>query len=131
MAFCTYLDVQRELGTSLGTVTNDEITDMIADSESDDIIPRLRRKGIASLPASDADLKKASVQFTIAKIKRRQAHELSRANSTGLNDGTSFSTNPEAEAAEADRKAEEAIDRYVAYAGGSGVRIIRNYRRPF
>lgn len=126
MAYCTYLEVQLEVGIALGTITTTDITDMIGVSDRE-IGTHLRERGITTLPTSDDDLKTASIQFTIAKIKRRQAHELSRPNSLSLGGDISFSVNGETEAAAAEAKGYTAIARYVKFAGGSGVAIVRNH----
>lgn len=125
MAFCTYVDVQLEAGTATGTATTADITSMItrSDEEINDI---LTQKGLTP-PASATQLKTASICFTIAKIKRRQAHELSRPGSLSLGGDISFGASPEAEASAMESKARVAIDQYVAYAGGSGVAIVRNH----
>lgn len=127
MAYCTYPDITDEIGTSLGTATQEIIERRILKSD-EQIAAMLADKGITTLPASDTRLRDASIFLTCAWLKRRQAHELSRANSTGLNDGTSFSTNPEIEAAAFEAKAHEKIEQYVKVAGGSGVAIVRNHR---
>ena len=62
---------------------------------------------------------------TIAKIKRRQAHELSRPNSLSLGGDISFSTSPEAEIKALEDKALLAINQYVAYVNGSGISVSR------
>jgi glycine betaine/choline ABC-type transport system substrate-binding protein len=126
MAFCTYVDVQIETGTSLGKTTVADITNMIGVSDGE-IRAKLRALQITTLPSSDDDLKIASVQFTKAKIIRKMSLELSRANSVGLNDGTSFGASPETEALNAEAKGEEALSRYVKVSGGSGVAIVQNH----
>lgn len=125
MAYCTYVDVQLEAGTACGTATTSDIALMItrSDEEINDI---LTQKGLTP-PTAATQLKTASICLTIAKIKRRQAHELSRPNSSSL-PGLSFGTSPEAEAAAMEAKARVAIDQYVAYAGGSGIAFVRNHR---
>jgi len=126
MAYCTTTDVYTETGSATGTANIVDIGNMIArsDEEINDI---LKQKGLTP-PTTATQLKTASICLTIAKIKRRQGHELSRPNSMGLSDGTSFSTSPEVEAQAYEAKARIAIDTYVAYAGGSGVAIVRNHR---
>jgi len=127
MAFCTYADITDEIGTSLGTATQEIVERRILKSD-EQIAALLLEKGITSLPTTDTRLRDASICITCAWVKRRQAHELSRTNSTGLNDGTSFSTSPEAEAAAFEAKALDWIEKYVKYVGGSGVAIVRNHR---
>jgi hypothetical protein len=111
MAYCTYTDVQLESGTSVGSLTTANITSLIARSD-EEITDILLRKGITA-PASSTQLKTASIYMTIAKIKRRQSHELSRPNSLSL-PGISFGTSPEAEALEYEKKANVAIALYVS-----------------
>jgi hypothetical protein len=110
MAYCTYTDVQLEAGTSLGTLTTANITDLITESDAE-INDQLLLRGLAA-PSSSTTLKRASKYLTIAKIKRRQAHELSRPNSLGLG-SISFGTSPEAEAMEYERKAAVEIKTYL------------------
>ena len=126
MAFCTYTDVQLEAGTATGTATTADITSLITRSD-EEIADILTRKGLTA-PASATQLKSASIYLTIAKIKRRQAHELSRPNSISLGGDISFSVNGEGEAQAYEAKARVAIDQYVAYTGGSGIAIVRNHR---
>jgi hypothetical protein len=122
MAYSTYTEVQLESGTSCGTLTTANITSLItrSDEEIADILT-LRK---VAVPTSSTLLKTASISLTIAKIKRRMAQELSRANSTGLSDGTSFSTSPEAEAQALEAKAKVAIDQYILSVN-SGIRASR------
>lgn len=124
MAYCTYTEVESEIGTSHGTITTSNITEKIAQSDKE-IASKLRKKGLVAPTGANDDLNIASVQLTIAKIKRHQSQELSRANSVGLSDGTSFSTSPEIEAAAAERKAGDAILAYIASVNGSGIRASR------
>jgi hypothetical protein len=126
MAYCDYTDVQLEAGTSLGTITTSDITSLISRSD-EEIADILLEKGL-SAPASASQLKTASICLTIAKIKRRQAHELTRPNSLSLDGGDiSFSVNSEAEAASYEAKGRRAVFQYIDYAGGSGVMIVRNH----
>lgn len=130
MAYCTITDVYLEAGSSVGTATAADITSMIVRSDKE-IVSKLRALGITSPPASDDDLETASIQYTIAKIKRRQSHELSRPNSLSLGGDISFSVNPEVEAKAAEMKGDEAVSRYVDYAGGSTVFIVPNPDDPY
>ena len=130
MAYCTTTDIYLEVGTSVGTATEADITSMITRSD-EQIVARLRRLGITSLPAADSDLQTASIYFTIAKIKRRQAHELSRPNSLALGSDITFSVSPEKEAAAAEARANEALTAYAEYAGGSGVIVVPNPDDPY
>jgi arginase family enzyme len=123
VAYCTTTDVYLETGAKLGTITITDVGDMIVKSDKE-IITKLRNLGITTPPVSDDDLNTASIQLTIAKIKRRQAQELSRPNSLSLGGDISFSASPEAEAKAAEDKAQEAIERYVNVTGGSGVIIV-------
>ncbi|MDD1729819.1 MAG: hypothetical protein LUQ50_12205 [Methanospirillum sp.] len=125
MAYCEYTDVQLEAGTSLGTITTSDITSLISRSD-EEIVDMLLEKGLTA-PASASQLKTASICLTIAKIKRRQAHELTRPNSLSLGGDISFSINSEAEAAAYESKGRRAVSQYVEYAGGSGVVIVRNH----
>jgi hypothetical protein len=123
MAFCTYEEVQLEAGTACGTATTANITSLIdrSDAEITDI---LTQKGMTA-PASATQLKTASIYLTIAKIKRRQAHELSRPNSLSLGGDISFSVSPETEIQALEQKAMAAIDQYVAAVNGTGIRVSR------
>jgi hypothetical protein len=126
MAFCEYTDVQLEAGTSLGTITTSDITALITRSD-EEITDILLEKGLTA-PVSASQLKTASINFTIAKIKRRQAHELTRPNSLSLGGDISFGVNPEAEAASYESKGRKAVAQYIDYAGGSGVAFVRSHR---
>lgn len=126
MAYCVYTDVQLEAGTSLGTITTDDITALITRSD-EEIVDMLTEKGLMA-PASASQLKTASICLTCAKIKRRQAHELTRPENLSLGGDLSFRVNPETEARSYEAKAVAAVDQYVKYAGGSGVVIVRNHR---
>jgi hypothetical protein len=123
MAFCTYDEVQLEAGTACGTATTANITSLIARSDAE-IADILTQKGLTA-PASASQLKTASIYLTIAKIKRRQAHELSRPNSLSLGGDISFSTSPEAEILALEESAMKAINQYVAYVNGTGIRASR------
>jgi len=122
MAYCLYTDVQLEAGTSLGTIVNADITNLIIRSDAE-IADILTLKGV-SVPSSSTLLKTASIALTIAKIKRRQAHELSRPNSLSLGGDFSFSVNGETEAQAYETKAKTAIDQYVLSMSG-GIRVSR------
>jgi hypothetical protein len=124
MAYCLYTDVQLETGTSLGTITTDEITSRILQSDKE-IAGRLKREGLTAPTVATDDLKTASIHLTVAWAKRRQAHELSRPNSLSIGGDLSFSTQPETEAVAEDLKAEEAILAYIASVNGSGFRTSR------
>jgi len=126
MPYCTYTEITDEIGTSLGTATQEIVERRILKSD-EQIVATLLEKGITAPPASDNRLRDASIYITCAWIKRRQAHELSRTNSSSL-PGLSYGVNVEAEAAAFDAKALDCIDKYVKYAGGSGVAIVRNHR---
>jgi hypothetical protein len=123
MAFCTYDEVQLESGTACGTLTTANITSLIARSDAE-ITDILTQKGITA-PASATQLKPASNYLTLAKIKRRQAHELSRPNSLSVGGDVSFSVSPEAEILALEEKAFAAIDQYVSATNGSGIRVSR------
>jgi hypothetical protein len=122
MAYCTFTDVQLEAGTDTGTAGIAELTQMIArsDSEINDI---LALKGL-SAPTSSSYLKTASIALTIAKIKRRQAQELSRPNSMSLGGDLSFSVSVESEVSALEARAQKAINHYIGSVGGLiGVRL--------
>jgi hypothetical protein len=123
MAYCTYTDVQLEAGTACGTATTSDITSLIARSDAE-IADILTQKGITA-PASATQLKTASIYLTIAKIKRRQAHELSRPNSLSLGGDISFGVSVEAEIASLEKGAMAAIDQYVSHVNGTGIRVSR------
>jgi len=124
MAYCTYTEVELEIGTSHGTVTTADITSMITQSDKE-IAGILRRKGLTAPTGANDDLNVASIQLTIAKVKRRQSHELSRPGSLNLGGDISFSVQPETEAVAAEGKAEDAIAAYIASVNGSGIRASR------
>jgi len=115
MAYCTYTDVQLEVGTATGTATTSDITSRIAvsDGEIDDL---LALKELTP-PASSTYLKRASVYKTVAWLKRRQSHELSRPNSLSLGGDISFGTSPEAEAKAYEEKADAEMLKYYASTG--------------
>ncbi len=122
-AYCTYPDVQLEAGTANGTLTTANITSLITRSDYE-IVASLLLMGITAPATGTEDLKTASIQLTIAKILRRQSSELSRPNSLNLGD-VSFSTNPLAEAAACEAKAQAAIKAYAASVNGAGIRVSR------
>ena len=123
-AYSTYTDVQLEAGTSLGTLTTANITSLIARSDLEIADYLLVNYNITAPTTATESLKTASIFLTIAKIKRRQSHELSRPNSLNLGD-VSFSTSPEAEAVVYEEKAHQAIRAYAASINGAGIRISR------
>jgi hypothetical protein len=112
MAYCTYTQVQLECGTAVGTLTTSDITDLIGRTDAE-IADILTLKGIA-VPGSSTYLTTASIALTIAKIKRRQSHELSRPNSLSIGGDISFGVNSEAEAQNYELKAQIAINRYIS-----------------
>ena len=122
MAYCTYTEVQLEAGTACGTATTSDITALIARSDAE-IVDILIQKGVAA-PTSANQLKTASIALTIAKIKRRQAHELSRTNSLSL-PGLSYGVSVDTEIAALEANAMKAIDLYVAAVNGTGTRVSR------
>ena len=123
MAYCTYSDVQLETGTALGTITTADITARILQSDKE-IAGRLKLEGLTAPTDATDDLKTASIHLTVAWVKRRQSHELSRPGSLNLGD-ISFSAQPETEAQQAEAKAEKAILAYIASVNGSGFRATR------
>jgi hypothetical protein len=123
MAYCTYTEVQLEAGTACGTATTSDITALIVRSDAE-IVDILIQKGVAA-PTSANQLKTASIYLTIAKIKRRQAHELSRPNSLSLGGDISFSVSPEAEILALEELAMKAINLYVSAVNGTGIRVSR------
>jgi len=110
MAYCTTTDVYLEAGTATGTAISADITSMITRSD-EEIADILALKGI-SVPSSSSLLKTASICLTIVKIKRRQAQELSRTNSSSL-PGLSYGVSVDTEIAALEAKAKTAIDQYV------------------
>lgn len=121
MTYCTIADVKLEAGTSLGTVTDDDITNLITRSD-EEIVSTLVARGYTA-PASDNNLKTASIKLTIAKIKRRQAEELSRPGSLSLGSDISFSVSPETEAKALIAEAYRAIENYILSASASDTYI--------
>lgn len=130
MAYCTYLDITDEIGTALGTATQAIVERRILKSD-ERIVSILREAGIDTPPTSDSDLRDASIFFTCAWIKRRQAHELSRPNSLSIGGDISFGTSPEAEAAAMEKQALESVLKYANYTGGSGIIIVPNADDPY
>jgi hypothetical protein len=122
MAYCTVTDITLEAGTSWGTAVSGDITNMIVRSD-EEIAAILAQQGVTA-PTSSTLLKTASISLTIAKIKRRQAHELSRPNSLSLGGDISFSVSTEGEAAAYEAKAKTAISQYVLSVS-SGIRASR------
>jgi hypothetical protein len=131
VAYCTYIDITDEIGEALGTVTQAIVERRILKSD-ERIVSILREAGIDTAPVSDTDLRDASICFTCAWLKRRQAHELSRPGSISL-PGLSFSTgtSPEAEAAAFETRANESTMKYANYAGGSEITIVPNADDPY
>jgi hypothetical protein len=127
MAYCIYTDITDEIGTALGTATEEIVVRRILKSD-EQIVATLLEKGITTPPTTDTRLRDASIFLTCAWLKRRQAHELSRPGSLSIPGDISFGVSPEAEALSYEGKAQVAIDRYIKYAGGSGVAIVRNHR---
>lgn len=115
MAFCTAADVKLKAGSSLGTLLDADLTLLIAEVD-DEITDILTDKGLTA-SVSDKRLKRASVYKTIAAIKRRQSHELSRPNSLGGD--ISFSAQPETEAVAFEEAAAEQIALYIRASGGN------------
>jgi len=109
------LDIQLEIGTATGTATVGDIINRIAVSDKE-INDLLTLKDLTP-PASSTYLNRASVYKTVAWIKRRQSHELSRPNSLSLGGDISFSTSPEAEAKTYDNKADAEMLKYYASTG--------------
>jgi hypothetical protein len=123
MAFCTTSDVYLEAGTAVGTATIVTISNLIKRSDAE-ITDILTQKGITA-PASATQLKTASICLTIAKIKRRQSQELSRPNSLSIGGDISFSVSPEAEIQALEARAKSAIEAYINYVNGTGIRVSR------
>ena len=130
MAYCTYLDVTDEIGEALGTATQAIVERRILKSD-ERIVSILRENGIDTAPASDSDLRDASIFFTCAWLKRRQAHELSRPNSLSIGGDISFSTSPEGEAKAMEQQALDSVLKYANNAGGSGIIIVPNADDPY
>jgi hypothetical protein len=130
VAYCTYLDVTDEIGEALGTATQAIVERRILKSD-ERIVSILRENGIDTAPASDSDLRDASIFFTCAWLKRRQAHELSRPNSLSIGGDISFSTSPEGEAKAMEQQALDSVLKYANNAGGSGIIIVPNADDPY
>lgn len=118
MAYCTYTDVLLETGASIGTATTTDVTNMIVRSD-DDIDEILKENKIAIPSTTPNSLKTASICFTIAKIKRRQSHELSRPESLNLGGDIQFSVKCEQEALDYLNDGNEAVKRYINQQGSS------------
>jgi hypothetical protein len=111
MAYCTTTDVYLEAGTATGTATVTDIGNMITRSD-EEIASYLIISGV-SPPTSSDDLKTASIALTIAKLKRRQSHELSRPGSLNLGGDISFSVSPDQEIKALEDKARVAMNQYI------------------
>ena len=111
MAYCTTTDVYLEAGTATGTATITDIGNLIA--RADEEIASYLVLNNVSPPTSSTDLKTASIALTIAKLKRRQSHELSRPNSLNLGGDVNFSASPETEAKGYEEKARVAMNQYI------------------
>ena len=116
MAYCTYTDVYLETGPEVGSATDANITAMItrSDEEIDDI---LTENNIPIPSTTPTALKTASICFTIAKIKRRQSHELSRPESLNLGGKISFSAKAEQEALDYLKQGNAAVMKYINQQG--------------
>lgn len=122
MAFCTTTDVYLEAGTATGTATITDIGNMI--TRSDEEIAEYLTINNVAVPSSSSSLKTASIALTIAKLKRRQSHELSRPNSLNLGGDISFSVAVDAEIKALKEAAKEAMNQYIASVN-SGLRASR------
>jgi len=122
MAFCTTTDVYLEAGTTTGTATITDIDNMI--TRSDEEIAEYLTINNVAVPSSSSSLKTASIALTIAKLKRRQSHELSRPNSLNLGGDISFSVAVDAEIKALKEAAKEAMNQYIASVN-SGLRASR------
>jgi hypothetical protein len=116
VAYCTADDVYLQTGTSLGSITETDITNMIAESDGK-IVEYLKANGYAA-PVSSVSLKNASIAFTKAVIVGRLAIELSRPSSYTATGDFSFTTDPN-EAKRFTSDAYSAMDTYIATANTS------------
>ncbi len=124
MAYCTVDDIYLEAGTSTGTATATDISNLI--TRADEEIESYLLLNNISPPTTSPLLKTASIALTIAKLKRRQSHELSRPNSLNLGGDVNFSTSPETEAKGYEEKARAAMNQYIkSTRSGNRVRRIR------
>lgn len=120
MTYCTADDVYLRTGTSLGTITEANITSMIAESDAT-IVSYLTAKGYTA-PTADNALKSASVYLTMVMIIDRLSIELSRPESLTLTGDLSFSVDP-SEAKRFTAAAYSAMDMYIATANTSNTLI--------
>ena len=120
MAYCTATDVYLRTGTSLGTITEANITSMIAESDAE-IVSYLTAKGYPA-PTSSNALKSASVYLTMVMIIDRLSIELSRPESLTLVGDISFSVDP-SEAKRFTTAAYSAMDTYIATVNTSNTYI--------
>lgn len=120
MAYCTADDVYLRTGTSLGTLTEANITSLIAESDAE-IVSYLTAKGYTA-PASDNALKNASIKLTMVKIIDRLSMELSRPGSLTLTGDLSFSVDT-TEARRFTAEAYASIETYIATASSSNTYI--------
>lgn len=116
MAYCTADDVYLRTGTSLGTITEANITSMITESDAT-IVSYLTAKGYTA-PSSDNALKSASIYLTMVTIIDRLSIELSRPSSLTLERDLSFSVS-QTEATRFTAAAYAAIESYIASANSS------------
>ena len=118
VAYCTYTDVLLETGTSIGTATTVDVTNMIV--RSDEEINDVLLSNSISIPSTTPTaLKTASICYTIAKIKRRQSHELSRPESLSLGGKLQFSVKSEQEALDYQKQGDTAVSKYINQQGTS------------
>ena len=120
MAYCTATDVYLRTGTSLGTITEANITSMIAESDAE-IVSYLTAKGYTA-PTSSNALKSASVYLTMVMIIDRLSIELSRPESLTLVGDITFSVDP-SEAKRFTAAAYSAMDSYIATVNTSNTYI--------
>jgi len=120
LAYCVAADVYLRTGTSLGTITEANITSFIAEADAD-IVTYLTAKGYPA-PTVSNSLKSASIKLTMVMIVDRLSIELARPASQTLVGDISFSVSP-AEAKRFTSEAYSAMDSYIASANSTNTYI--------
>lgn len=120
MAYCTADDVYLQTGTSLGTITEADITNMIVVADRQ-IVTYLTAKGYTA-PSSANALTDASIALTKVLIIDRLSIELSRPESLTLVGDISFSVSS-SEAKRFTSEAYSAMDSYIATVNTSNTYI--------
>ena len=116
MSYSILADIYLETGMSLGSITEDDVTNMIVRSD-EDIVAYLSAKGYPA-PTANNNLKTASINFTKVRIIDRLSIELARPSTLTLTGDLSFSVS-QTEAKRFTASAYAAIESYIASANSS------------